>query len=247
MNKMNHSFPHVRFFPSLLFIILLASVPALGQRLSPKLKEATPGDEKTVIKRVIILPAQVSLSKEGMKGNEPLDKEAAAATPIIEKATAKALASKNLTVLDSPFTPEALQNDEKLKYAVADLRRNYDELHAKIINKQKDVEKGRFSIGDQVLALNQDDSIDAFVFVDAEGERKTGGKKAFGIAMFAPWTILPAYAITIGIVDARSGDVLAYTLTKTISDIGKEDDRKLVEVITKSLKKLPAGTPEEKK
>jgi hypothetical protein len=247
MNKMKISFSRARFFPSLLFIILLAPVPALGQRLHPRLKEAKPGDAGPVISRVIILPAQVSLSKEGMKGSEPLDKEAAAATPIIEKALAKALRDKKLNVLNSQFGPKALQNDEKLKYAVADLRRNYDELNGKIIKKQKDVEKGRFSLGDQVLLLNQDDSIDAFVFVDAAGERKSGGKKALGIVTFSPWTMLSSYTICIGIVDARSGDVLAYTMTNTGADIGKADDRKLVEVITKSLKKLPAGAPAEKK
>jgi hypothetical protein len=247
MNKMKISFSRARFFPSLLFIILLAPIPTLGQRLHPRLKETKPGGARPVISRVIILPAQVSLSKDGMKGSEPLDKEAAAATPIIEKALAKALRDKKLTVLNSQFDPKALQNDEKLKYAVADLRRNYDELNSKIIKKQKDVEKGRFSIGDQVLLLNQDDSIDAFVFVDAAGKRKSGGKKALGIVTFSPWTMLSAYTISIGIVDARSGDVLAYTLTNTGSDIGKADDRKLVEVITKSLKKLPVGAPTEKK
>jgi hypothetical protein len=246
-NKMKTSFSRASIFPSLLFIILLASVPAMGQRLSPRLKEAKPGDAESVISRLVILPAQVSLSKDGMKGSEPLDKEAAAARPIIEKALAKALTDKNLTVLNGQFAPEALQNDEKLKYAVADLRRNYDELNGKIIKKQKDVEKGRFSLGDQVLLLNQDDSIDAFVFVDAAGERRTGGKKALGIVTFSPWTIPSSYAISIGIVDARSGDVLAYTLINTGSDICKADDRKLVEIITKSLKKLPAGTPAEKK
>jgi hypothetical protein len=247
MNKMKISYSRARYFPTLLFIILLAPVPTLGQRLHPRFKETKPGDAKPVVSRVVILPAQVSLSKDGMKGSEPLDKEAAAAKPIIEKAVAKALSDKNLTVLDSQFNPEALQNDEKLKYAVADLRRSYDELHGKIIKKQKDVEKGRFSLGDQVLLLNQDDSIDAFVFVDAAGERKTGGKKALGVVTITPWTIPSSYTITIGIVDARSGDVLAYTLTSTGSDIGKADDRKLVEVITNSLKKFPAGTPAEKR
>ncbi|HKQ75126.1 MAG TPA: hypothetical protein VJ810_15625 [Blastocatellia bacterium] len=227
--------------------ILLASIPALGQRLHPRLKEAKPGDAKQVISRVVVLPAQVSLSKDGMKGSEPLEKEAAAATPIIEKALAKALTSKNLTVLDSPFTTEALQNDEKLKYALADLRRNYDELNSKIIRKQKDIEKGRFSLGDQVLLLNQDDNIDAFIFVNAAGQRKSGGKKALGIVTLSPWMMIPFYFIDIGIVDARSGEVLAYTLTGTRSDIGKEDDKKLVEVITKSLNKLPAGTSAQKK
>ncbi|HKE06133.1 MAG TPA: hypothetical protein VKE91_18925, partial [Blastocatellia bacterium] len=182
-----------------------------------------------------------------MKGNEPQEKEAAAATPIIEKALAKALTSKNLTVLDSPFTPETLQNDEKLKYALADLQRNYAELHGKIFKNQKDVEKGRFSLGDQVLLLNQDDNIDAFVFVSASGQRKSGGKKALGVVMLNPLMIVPFYFIDIGIADARSGEVLAYTLTVTTFDIGKEDDKKLVEVLTKCLKKLPAGTTAEKK
>jgi hypothetical protein len=244
---MNASLSRSHLFLSLFFATLLAPVPALGQRLHPRLKDAKPGEAKQVISRVVILPAQVLLSKDGMKGSEPLEKEAAAATPIIEQALAKALTSKNLTVLNSPFTPEALQNDEKLKYALADLRRNYDELNGKIIRKQKDIEKGRFSLGDLVLLLNQDDNIDAFVFVNAAGQRKSGGKKALGIVTLSPWMMIPFYFINIGIVDARSGEVLAYTLTGARSDIGKEDDKKLVEVITKSLNKLPAGTSADKK
>ncbi|MBO0857925.1 MAG: hypothetical protein J2P21_05615 [Chloracidobacterium sp.] len=140
-----------------------------------------------------------------------------------------------------------MQNDEKLKYAVADLRRNYDELNTKIIKKQKDVEKGRFSLGDQVLLLNQDDSIDAFVFVNASGQRKSGGKKALGVVLLNPFMLMSFYFINIGIIDARSGEVLAYTQTATPFDIGKEDDKRLVDVITRSLKKLPSGTPAEKK
>ncbi|MBO0857926.1 MAG: hypothetical protein J2P21_05620 [Chloracidobacterium sp.] len=72
MNKMNTSLSRPSFFLSLL--ILLAPLSALGQRLHPRLKEAKPGGEKLVISRVIVLPAQVSLSKDGMKGSEPLEK-----------------------------------------------------------------------------------------------------------------------------------------------------------------------------
>jgi hypothetical protein len=244
---MNTSLSRARFFLSLFFIILLAPVLAMGQRLHPRLKEAKPGDAKLVISRVVILPAQVSLAKDGMKGGEPLEKEAAAATPIIEKALAKALAAKNLIVLDSPFVPEALQDNEKLKYAVADLRRNYDELNVKILKNRKDIEKGRFSLGDQVLLLNQDNNIDAFVLVTAAGQRKSGGMKALGIATLNPTMMAPLYVINVGIVDARNGDVLAYTGVTTFSDIGKEDDKKLVDMFTRNLKNLPSRTPAEKK
>jgi len=244
---MNTSLSRARFLFSLFFIILLAPILAMGQRLHPRLKEAKSGDAKQVISRVVILPAQVSLAKDGMKGDEPLEKEAAAATPIIEKALAKALAAKNLIVLDSPFIPEALKNDEKLKYAVADLRRNYDELNSKIIKNRKDIEKGRFSLGDQVLLLNQDNNIDAFVLVTAAGRRKSGGMKALGIATLNPMIMAPLYVINVGIVDARNGDVLAYTGMTSFSDIGKEDDKKLVDMFIRNLKKLPSGTPAEKK
>ena len=244
---MNTPISLARFVLSLLFITLLAPVLAMGQRLHPRLKGAKPGADKLVISRVVILPAHVSLTKDGMKGSEPLEKEAAAATPIIEKAMAKTLTTKNLTVLDSPFTPEAVQSDEKLKYAVADLRRNYDDLLAKIVKKQKDVEKGRFSLGDQVLLLNQDDNIDAFVFVNAAGQRKSGGKKTLGFLMLDPSMIYPTYKINIGIIDARTGDALAYTQVTTTYDFGKADDKKLVEVLTGTLKKLPSGKQAEKK
>ncbi len=65
--------------------------------------------------------------------------------------------------------------------------------------------------------------------------------------MLSPLMMLPSYFVNIGIADARSGEVLAYTQVFTIFDIGKEDDKKLVEFLTKGLKKLPAGTTAEKK
>ncbi len=234
-----------QFLP-LFFLLLIFPASALGQRLHPKLKEAKPGEAHSGIQRIVVLPAQVSLIKGGMKGNEPLEKEAAAATPIIEQAVAKALTAKNLSVMESPFKPEALQNDEKMKYAMADLQRNYAELLAKITRKKKDVEKARFSLGDQVLLLNQDDNIDAFVFVHAFGQRKSGGMKALGAITLSPILMMPSYFVRVAIADARTGEVLAYTEAFTILDIAKADDKKLVELLTKSLKKLPAGTTPEK-
>lgn len=244
---MNDSLSRSHLILTLLFAFLLAPVPALGQRLHPRLKESKPGAEKSVINRMVILPAQVSLVKDGMKGDEPLEKEAAAATPIIENAMSKALTAKNMNVIDSPFNPETLQNDEKLKYAVADLQRNYTELLAKIMKSQKDIEKGRFSLGDQVLLLNQDDNIDAFVFVTASGQRKSGGKKAFAVLTLNPLIMVPTYFISIGIVDARNGEVLAYGQVVSTSDFSKEDNKKLVEILAKGLKKLPTGTTADKK
>jgi hypothetical protein len=65
--------------------------------------------------------------------------------------------------------------------------------------------------------------------------------------MLDPSMIFPTYFIRIGIIDARTGDALAYTQVRTTYDFGKQDDKKLVDVLTETLKKLPSGKPAEKK
>lgn len=102
-------------------------------------------------------------------------------------------------------------------------------------------------LGDQVLLLNQDNNIDAFVLLTAAGRRKSGGMKALGIATLNPLIMAPLYVINVGIVDARNGAALAYTGMTTFSDIGKEGGEKLVDMFTRNLKKLPSGTPAVKK
>jgi hypothetical protein len=234
--KMLTPFTRCKLSLAVLFAIFLAAIPAFGQRIHPRVKAGKAG-----INRLVVLPIEVSMTKDGMKGQELLEKEAAAALPAIEKAIAGALASKKLTVMESPFKPEALQNDEKLKYAVADLQRNYKELLPKISKKKKDIDKGRFTLGDQVLMLNQDDSIDAFVFLIAAGQKKSGGKKALGIVMMNPFMIVPTYFVSIGIVDARNGEILAYNEMVTASDITKDDGKSLTELLKNGLKKMPNG------
>ena len=219
-----------------LFTIFLTHIPAFGQRIHPRLKKP-----KAEINRLVVLPVEVSLTKDGMKGGEPLEKEAAAALPYFEKAIVTALTSKNLKVLDSPFKKEALEENEKLKYAVADLVRDYKQLQALISKKYKDVDKGRFSLGDKVLLLNQDDEIDAFVFLHAFGTKKSGGKKALGIVLLNPFMVIPTYAVIVTIADARNGDILAYNQLISFSDITKEDGKSLTELLKKGLKKVPNG------
>jgi hypothetical protein len=56
----------------------------------------------------------------------------------------------------------------------------------------------------------------------------------------------PLYFINAGIADA-CGAVLSYVLAVTKSDIGKKDGKKLVDMLLRNLKKLPAGTPAQQK
>jgi hypothetical protein len=69
----------------------------------------------------------------------------------------------------------------------------------------------------------------------------TKGKTAFSIINFVNLDF--AFArITVGIVDARTGEVLAFTKPVSKSKVLK-DRKRLNRLIEESLKKLPAASP----
>ncbi len=219
--------------------ICIFSVQVFAQKLNAKIVK------QHQINRIIVLPAKVSIVKVGIKGTEPMEKETAEAKPLFEKTVAKVLQEKKFVVLEGDFNPETLEDNEKMKYALADLQTNFDELNMKIARKNKDIEKGRFSLGDKVLLVNQDDQADAFVFIRAAGHQSTKGKKAFALLTLnaaAAMMAFPMCSIQMTVVDARSGEVLAQTTALTMGDVIKNTDKALTKPLTKSLKKLSSPT-----
>jgi hypothetical protein len=145
------------------------------------------------------------------------------------------LSAKHITALTAPSA--VAEGEAQQKYTVADIQSRYDDLLPKIMKKKKDVKKGRFTMGDEVLNLNLDKKADAIVFVRGRGQKLTSGKKAFVLLVGG----MPAYLqLTIGIVDAHTGEVLLYTDSLAAGDPTGGDTKRVRKSIEKSLKKLPA-------
>lgn len=104
----------------------------------------------------------------------------------------------------------------------------------------KDVKKARFSLGDEVMLLNVDKNTDALIFIRGQGRVFTKGKTAFSLLNIFSFDF-PLLFITIGIVDAHTGEVLVFTKPASASKVLK-DPKALNKLITKSLKKLPASS-----
>lgn len=172
-----------------------------------------------------------------------MEKETTAAKPLFEQAVSKVLQGKKFTVLEGEFKPEVLEADEKLKYTLGDLQTNFDDLNQKIVRKTKDIEKGRFTLGDKVLLINPDDQVDAFVFIRAVGQQSTKGKKAFAVLTLNPALMMYAFPrcyLQLTIVDARTGEILAQSQAFTLGDVIKDTDKTLTKPLEKSLKKMPS-------
>jgi hypothetical protein len=208
---------------------------AHAQYINPKLAE-----KKVPIRSGVILPAKVEFTKESAKGSEMMVAESADISASVVEAVGHLLQQKKISVVASPFEPVTAM-DEGRKYTLADIQTRYDALLPKLTDKSKDVKKARFSLGDEVMLLNVHNDADVLVFVRGTGRMFTKGKTAFSLINIFDLDF-PFAQITVGIVDAHSGEVLAFTKPMTASKVLK-DKKALAKMIEQSFKKLPETTP----
>ncbi len=203
-----------------------------AQYLHPKVVE-----KKVTIRSAAILPAKVEITKESAKGSEMMVAESADISGSVMEAVNQALQKKKITVAPNPF--EATAMDESRKYTLADIQTRYDALLPKLLSKSKDIKKARFTLGDEVMLLNVHNDADVLVFIRGQGRMFTKGKTAFSIVNIFNFDF-PLAQITVGVVDAHSGEVLAFTKPMSASGVLKKK-KELNKMIEKSLKKLPAA------
>jgi hypothetical protein len=228
--------PNLRTFIFALTTILLtglASQSVRAQYLHPKITS-----KETTVRNIIVLPAKVNVVRDSMKGPEGMAAESDELSTRVEKMIAEVLLKeKQVTTLTGSGSPST-DGDSSQRYNVADFQTKFDDLLPKIMKKRSDVKKGRFSMGDEVLNLNLDKSTDAILFIRGEGKKLTGGKTAFTLLVGGA----PAYLrLQIGLVDARTGDVLLFTDPMLGGDPTTAVDR-LRDALKKSFKKLPVAT-----
>src|ERR1041385_6784328 len=203
-----------------------------AQYLHPSVKE-----KKVTIRSAVILPAKVEIVKESAKGSEMMVAESANISGSVMEAVDQSLQKKKITVAPNQF--EAAAMDEGRKYTLADIQTRYDALLPKLVKKSKDIKKARFTLGDEVMLLNVHKDADVLVFIRGTGRVFTKGKTAFSIVNFFNLDF-PFAQITVGVVDAQSGEVLAFTKPMSASKVLK-DKKALNKMIEKSLKKLPSA------
>ncbi|MCI0624306.1 MAG: mannose-6-phosphate isomerase [Acidobacteria bacterium] len=179
------------------------------------------------------MPAKVIVSKAGVKSNEPMIVEAQQVEAALPGIIANVLQQSGCQVLPDPFTSASLEQNTELRYALADLQSQFDKLSEQFQKKPKDVRKGRFTLGDEVLKLNPG-SADALIFVRANGYLSTGGKKVFAALVGGPGLYENVF-VSIAVVDARTGALLYLGRSLTMGNFAKNTES-MAKPIEKSFK-----------
>ena len=218
----------------LLFLLSGRGGIASAQELHPKLKSG-----EKAIRNVLLLPPKVEIVRQTVKGMEGMIKESQEVEETVIKMVTKVLSEKKINLVNNPFTAQALEANSEVKYALADIQSRYDALLPKLWKEPKDVAKGRFTLGDEVVKLNSDGSPDALLFVRAHGVKPTTGKTMLGALTLR--LHVPLISLSIGLVDSRTGEVLLFAKPIGFGDAVDEGEKVLYKPIAKSLKKLPSA------
>src|SRR5690349_13916840 len=170
--------PRLKARSSLLVVMLLAlgtqhSVRA--QYLHPRLESGQKN-----LHQVLILPPKVNIQRDEMKGNTSMIKESEEIASEITEMISTTLREKQIGVTTELFSSLS-QRQVELQYTLADIQKRYDRLEPLFLNKPKDIRIGRFSLGDEVAKLDANASVDALVFIRANGTKVTTGKKVYGL------------------------------------------------------------------
>ena len=206
-----------------------------AQYLNPKLVE-----KKVTIRNAVILPAKVEITKESAKGSEMMVAESAEVSGSVMAAVGQALQEKKIGVVTNSFEPAAM--DENRKYKLADIQSRYDALLPKLMDKSKDIKKARFTLSDEVMLLNVDKNADVLVFIRGTGRVFTKGKTAFSLINLFSFDY-PFAQFTVGIVDARTGEVLAFTKPLSASKVLQEETRCLFEILEDPVEVVSSPKP----
>jgi hypothetical protein len=145
-----------------------------------------------------------------------------------------------------PAIPDA-QASESAKESLLRVTQKYDTVSAQLHKKPGGVRKGRYTLGDEVALLPCSAKADALLFLHSSGRILTGGKKAFGALVGGQaFSIARLY---MAFVDARSGEVLAFTkITRGGDKFRKDPESVYRTVLLKDYEKMHVGkTPAKKK
>jgi len=191
---------------------------------------------KKQIRTIVLMPMEVSLTKKGLKGTEPLtDQELDAELPLSLEIDA-VLRNLGYQLDMQSLSLAALAKDPDERYAVDDLQKSFDAQLQLVEHKSKGVRKGRFTLGDDVLKLPLSDKVDALLFVRARAQTLTENKKTFG--WFVAGSRYDSTAMDFGFVDAKTGDILYFAKSRLEANLVL-DPEEISSGITKAFADLP--------
>src|SRR5580704_7519774 len=132
-----------------------------GEFLSRKMKEK-------IVGTALVMPAQVQIVKDGMRGREEVLSQADPVSVALVQAVLKCLAEKGIRPTAAlPGDTDAGADDSRAE--IAGLQQKFDSISVQMMSHPKDIEKDRFTMGDDMPGIISSGNSNLVVFIRANG------------------------------------------------------------------------------
>jgi len=214
------------------------SAPAAINRSIRTKRDASAGP----IQQVCLVSLDAQLNRFGMKGMEPMPKETEEWTPKIKDTVIQAALGAGWKMAGDYADLSAVSEDAR--DSVVKVKQRYDTIAVQLNKKPGKVAKGRYTLSDEVALLPCSASADSLLFVSASGVLKTGAREAFSLIVWGGMTgALANYSLRIAFVDAKSGEVTAFTRIVLMGGgkFGEDPAKVLTKRLIEEFKKTGSG------
>ena len=166
------------------------------RRSQPYLHRKLKSRETTIRSVTLLPPTIIRANFRLIAFLEAEEEESEEARSDIAGIVSDALRKRGWEVNVGAFSSQALQGNERLRNLVDYVRARHLNLLRQMINRPKDVSKGRYSLGEEVASLNAAAPADALVLVRSHS--------------FSRWD-QKQMSMSILLVDPHSGEVLCFS------------------------------------
>lgn len=193
------------------------------------------------ISQVCLVSLDAQMNRLGMKGLEPMLPESEDWAGKLHEMLAHAVSGSGWTMAGD-LTQRDSNANEQMRQTAVRLRQKYDSIAVQLSRKPGKVEKGLYTLTDEVALLPCSANSDSLIFMDAAATLQTGSRKAFSLVIGGAAGAIMAqagYRIWIAFVDARTGEVTAFTrITLMGGKAGKDPDAVLSQRLAEEFGKL---------
>lgn len=171
---------------------------------------------KPPIRTACLMPAEAEIDKFGVKAVERMPRESdswAVALDVLVEAHLRAVGIVIDTAAD-PLTSGASDND--IQQAIEQIQEKYNSLSHQLDKNPRAIDKGSYTLGDQVAMLPCAANSDVLVVIRGAGAVPSGGREAMGA--LAGTFVTQNAIVTITFADAKTGEILAMTRFHNVGD-----------------------------
>jgi hypothetical protein len=213
-------------------VILAPAAVAVTPSWSYEAAKITKGE--FAIHTACMMPATGKLTRIGMKGQEGMAKESQEWSDALENLVEAHLKTANVEMIPALSAGTSSASADEIQQVVLQIAEKYNGVSAQIDRKPKDIGKARFTLGDEVALLPCAAKADVLVFVTAEGQVTTGGKKAMSLLVGGA---VPYASLILTMADAKTGEIVAFARMSNAESFGEKFVGRADEVFGKALDK----------